>query len=219
MNRYIDRSKNWMLHQQWGDKSTTHRSISDRSNHRSNDQSSDRSIYQSIKRSLPNSSNRPDAGTEIQRRAFGEGTSKISKTENQKNIYTTRRARAAGACLPLYCKYSAPRARLVYLLWTKGNCYSMTKRICKRSFGKFLAYQCNYAALRIFTPKSDNLRDDRRCGDSAQRDSKYFSSASKWLRADSKTNQKSFAALVWLLKKKVVPENLGLLLSRTSARQ
>ena len=167
-----------MLHQQSVDKSTAHRSISDRSIHRSIDQSSDRSIYQSIKRSLPNSSNRPDARTEIQRRAVRERTSKISKTKTPK-INTPRRARAAGACLPLYCKYSAPRARLVYLLWTKGNCYSMTRRICKRSFRKFLAYQCNYAALRIFTPKSDNFRDDRRCGDSAQRNSKYFSSASK----------------------------------------
>ena len=55
----------------------------------------------------------------------------------KKHIHPEARARAAGACLPLYCKYSAPRARLVYLLWTKGNCYSMTSRICKRSFGKF----------------------------------------------------------------------------------
>ena len=199
--RWIDRSTNRGIQCYINNQSTNQRPIdrsSERSIHRSIDQSSDRSIYRSIKRSFSNSSNRPDARTEIQRRAVREGTSKISKTENQKIKYTTRgaRARAAGACLPLYCKYSAPRARLVYLLWTKGNCYSMTSRIRKRSFGKFLTYQCNYAALRIFTPKSDNLRDARRCCDSAQTNSKSFSSASEWLQTDSKTNPKSFAASV-----------------------
>ena len=203
--RWIDRSTNRGIQCYINNQPPNQRPIdrsSERSIHRSIDQSSDRSIYQSIKRSFSNSSNRPDARTEIQRRAVREGTSKISKTENQKKIYTPRRARAAGACLPLYCKYSAPRARLVYLLWTKGNCYSMTSRIRKRSFGKFLTYQCNYAALRIFTPKSDNLRDARRCCDSAQTNSKSFSSASKWLRTDSKTSPKYFPALVFNFSRK-----------------
>ena len=131
INRAIDQSIDRPI-EEFNATSTISRQISGPSIHRSIDQSSDRSIYQSIKRSLPNSSNGPDARTEIQRRAVREGTSKISKARIEKNIHTSRRARGAGACLPLYCKYSAPRSLLVNLLWTKGNCYSMTSRICKR---------------------------------------------------------------------------------------
>ena len=95
-------------------------------------------IYQSIGRSLPNSLNRPDArGNTKASGRRGHVKDFAKKEKRKKYIHPEARARAAGACLPLYYKYSAPRARLVYLLWTKGNCYSMTRRICKRSFGKF----------------------------------------------------------------------------------
>ena len=126
------------------------------------------------------------------------------------------RARAAGACWPLYYKYSAPRARLVYLLWNKSNCYSMTSRICRRSFGKFPADQCKYVALRIFTPKSHNSRDDRRFGDCAQTNSKSFPSASRSLRRDSKKNPKSCVWVFNFSRKSPSLKKLGLLFFRAA---
>ena len=123
--------------------------ISRQINDPSIDQASDRFINQSINRRIDPSINLSSdhfrihrIGRTRERKYKGERSERarqrFRKRKIKKKIYTPRRARAAGACLPLYCKYSAPRARLVYLLWTKGNCYSMPSRIRKRSFGKFL---------------------------------------------------------------------------------
>ena len=131
--RWIDRSTNRGIQCYINNQSTNQRPIdqsSERSIHRSIDQSSDRSIYQSIKRSFSNSSNRPDARTEIQRRAVREGTSKISKTENQKIKYTPRGARAplAPACpytvnilrrAPAWCIFFGQK--VIVTLWPAGS--------------------------------------------------------------------------------------------------
>lgn len=113
---------------------------------------------------------------------------RIEKIKTKKNARCVCE-RAAGACWPLYNKYSAPRARLVYLLWNKGNCYSMTSRICKRSFRKSRTYQCNSVALRICRPKFRDSRHNRRCSDFIQTNSKDFSSASEQLPTNSKSSR------------------------------
>ena len=61
---------------------------------------------------------------------------KIVRDRNLENGHRKIARRGAGSCWPLYYKYSAPRAHLVYCFFNSGGCYSMIRRIRKRMLRK-----------------------------------------------------------------------------------